>query len=264
MPLLAFVTDIHHGPDEGTKRGHAALPLLDRFAQYVDCVRPDAVVDLGDRVFLRDRNSDLALLHDVADAFRAMDAPRAHCMGNHDLMHLSREDNADVLGVDAESHVLRLDDWDLVVWQAETRGYWDGTNALPQEDLSWLEQALFANGQRPCVVVSHFALCGHNLRGNPYFEGREAMSRYTTGGRIRTMLRDCGRVAACVAGHLHQNAWAMADGIPHLALQSLTETFTTGDEPAGAWGVLDMDEGLRWRVGGRDPLRLDMPLRTGL
>ncbi|NLG68622.1 MAG: hypothetical protein GX496_03510, partial [Firmicutes bacterium] len=48
---LALVTDIHHGPDKPTRPGSVAPGLLRRFVEVVnDEVRPDLVVDLGDRI----------------------------------------------------------------------------------------------------------------------------------------------------------------------------------------------------------------------
>jgi hypothetical protein len=257
---LACVADIHHGPDEGSKQGRAALPLLRRFLEFVEEVRPDAVLELGDRIFLRDWASDRELLAEVAAPFRRLEVPRAHVLGNHDLWRLDREDNAALLGAPAESHVLTLGGWDLVVWQADPGGYWGPATAAREEDLAWLEAALAAAPGRPCVVASHFALVPHGLAGNPYFTGREAHAAFTQHERIREMLAASGRVAACVCGHLHQNCWAVDRGIPHLAVQSLTETWTTGGEPAAAWGLLELERDLRWRVWGRDPLDLALPL----
>ena len=43
------------------------------------------------------------------------------------------------------------------------------------------------------------------------------------------------------------------DGIPHMTQQSLTESFTTGGEPAAAWGLMELGESIRWQVFGTDP-----------
>jgi hypothetical protein len=40
--------------------------------------------------------------------------------------------------------------------------------------------------------------------------------------------------------------------MPHFTLQSLTETFTTHPEPAGAWAMLELSETIDWRVYGQD------------
>lgn len=52
---------------------------------------------------------------------------------------------------------------------------------------------------------------------------------------------------------MHWNTLTTVDGIPHLTLQSLTESFTTMPEPAAAWGLLELDETIVWTVFGKDP-----------
>ena len=46
------------------------------------------VIDLGDRISDRDRETDLRLEREVADAFAAIQAPRSHINGNHYRDHL--------------------------------------------------------------------------------------------------------------------------------------------------------------------------------
>ena len=58
---LAIVADIHHGEDHYTKKGSAALPLMGEFARFVRDARPDAVIDLGDRISDVSRDTDLRL-----------------------------------------------------------------------------------------------------------------------------------------------------------------------------------------------------------
>jgi hypothetical protein len=51
---------------------------------------------------------------------------------------------------------------------------------------------------------------------------------------------------------VHWNTLTMVDGIAHITLQSLTETFTTAGEPAGAFALLELADEVLWRVHGRD------------
>ncbi|EPR43830.1 metallophosphoesterase [Desulfovibrio sp. X2] len=260
---LAVVADIHHGPDSGGKKGSRALDLLRGFLDSPWALEADALVDLGDRINNQDPAADEARLAEVADILRPLPGPRVHLLGNHDLVHLSREDNARILDAPASSHVLPMRGFDLVVWQADTRCYWRERTEAEEEDLCWLEDTL-ANGSRPAVVLSHFALTPHVLAGNPYFDARPGHDRYLQQERIRSILAARGRVVLCLAGHLHANCWGVADSIVHLAQQSLTESFATAPEPAGAFGLLEITPGpdarLSWTVHGRDRLALDLPL----
>ncbi len=44
---LALIADIHHGPDQGTKMGAAALPLMQDVLPELKAANADAVIELG-------------------------------------------------------------------------------------------------------------------------------------------------------------------------------------------------------------------------
>jgi hypothetical protein len=70
-------------------------------------------------------------------------------------------------------------------------------------------------------------------------------------------------VILCVAGHVHWNTLHTVGGIPHITIQSLTESFTTGGEAAEAWATLEFGEGeIHWQTLGRDPIKLTLQQRS--
>ena len=69
------------------------------------------------------------------------------------------------------------------------------------------------------------------------------------------------KVIAVVSGHVHWNQLHFMDGIPHISLQSISETFTTHPHPAGAWGLLELSDTLNLEVAGRQPIKLTLPLK---
>lgn len=260
---LAVVADIHHGADRGPKLGSTALPLLGEFARFVADAKPDAVVELGDRISDRDHAHDLALEREVAEAFRAVAGPVFHLCGNHDRDFLSVADNAAVLGQALEHQTVDIGGWRLVLWRADSRirrAAKDGFTgfALDEADLLWLA-GVVRGADRPLAIMSHVPLSGHAQTGNYYFERNPELSTYPGAERARAVLRAATVPVVCVAGHVHWNTLTVVDGIPHITAQSLTESFTTYPEPAAAWGLLELGEAIDWRVFGRDPFsaRLD-------
>lgn len=256
---LAVVADIHHGAPSLTKRGDAALGLLGEFARYAADARPDAVIDLGDRISDVDADTDARLAAEVADGFKAVAAPRLHLDGNHDRDHLTADRNDALLGRAGGSEALDLGGWRVLLWRAcpriargpERRGF-----ALPESDLLWLSRAVQA-ADRPLLVVSHVPLSGHAQTGNYYFERNPGLSTYPEAARARAALAQARTPVVCLAGHVHWNSATCVDGIWHLTQQSLTESFTTEGAPAAAMGLVELDDGaLRWRVDGLDPIEL--------
>jgi hypothetical protein len=72
-------------------------------------------------------------------------------------------------------------------------------------------------------------------------------------------LREATVPVVWIAGHVHWNTLTFVDGIPHLTLQSLTETFTSSPEPAASWALLELSDTIAWQVFGLDPLELRLP-----
>ena len=260
---IAVIADIHHGADRFTKNGTAALGLVAEFAAWANNSGVDLVIDLGDRISDRDRDHDLLLEADVAAAFRAVNAPVQHLCGNHDRDFLSVADNEAVLGQSLANATIDIGDWRLVLWRADTRirrVQTDGMTGfvLPEADLLWLAGVIRA-ADRPLAIFSHVPVSGHAQTGNYYFENNPASSTYPLGDRIRATLRSATVPVVCVAGHVHWNTLTVLDGIAHLTLQSLTETFTTFPEPAVSWALLELDDAIAWQVFGRDPFQTRLP-----
>lgn len=253
---LAVVTDIHHGADTFTKKGTAALPLLDEFRRFVAEARPDAVLDLGDRISDVSREVDLALEAEVAAAFRGFATPVFHVPGNHDRDHLSLADNEALFGQAMVHRTVDLGDWRLVLWCADSLIRRPGGFLLTEFDLLWLARTV-AEADRPLAIVGHVPVSGHSQEGNYWFANNPDSATYPGAERIRAVLRGARVPVVWIAGHVHWNTATIVDGIPHLTLQSLTETFTCHPEPAAAWGLIELSDRILWRVFGRDPFHFE-------
>lgn len=259
---LAVVTDIHHGKRSRTKRGDMAMAEL---ALFVDCVqreKPDMVLDLGDRITDADHATDRILMAEVADAFSGIDAPIVHICGNHDRYHLSVEENAELMGQSMASEVIDAGAWQILVWRAEAKITWSETNrgfALPETDYLWLAQKI-SEAQKPSLVISHVPISGHSQIGNYYFQENPDLAVYPEALRVRQALSLARVPVAWLAGHVHWNSVTQIDGIFHLTQQSLTESFTTGHQPAGAWGTVDLGAEIHWAVHGMDPIACTLPV----
>jgi hypothetical protein len=250
---LAIVADIHHGEDSFTKKGTSALPLMQAFARFVADARPDAVIDLGDRISDQDRETDLRLEREISEAFRAIEGPAFHICGNHDLDNVAVAENEEILATSMASRCIDLGDWLLVMWGADCRIRRPGGFVLPEADLLWLA-GVVRTAAKPLAIMSHVPISGHSQAGNYYFERNPDASTYPGGAeRVRAVLRAANVPVVWMSGHVHWNTLTIVDGIPHLTLQSLTETFTTHPAPAAAWGLLELDDKIQWQVFGEDP-----------
>lgn len=257
---LAVVTDIHHGAPSHTKRGDTAAALMADFAAFTRDSGASHVLDLGDRISDIDHDTDLRLEHEVAEMFRSVPAPAWHINGNHDRDHLSVAQNEEILGQTLGHEVIDIEGWRILLWRADSKIHREGVGSfqLPEADLLWLARQM-QQADRPVLVCSHVPVSGHGQTGNYYFENNATLSTYPQADRARAALALARVPVVCLSGHVHWNTVTTVDGIPHLTQQSLTESFTTEGEPAGAMGLLELGEGtISWTVSGRDPFAVSL------
>lgn len=260
---LGLIADIHHGPDLGTKIGSAAAPLMRDVLPELKGVGADAVVELGDRINDVDHDEDLKLTADVAEAFHAAGLQAAHLLGNHDNHEISRTESEAAFQTSFASHSFDRNGFHIVIWNADTHVRPGDGFRLGEGDLDWLAADLAAT-ELPTVVCSHVPLDNGSMEGNLYFERHRHFAFYEQDGEgaaAREIIERSGKVVLCLAGHTHWNALHVIDGIPYVTVHSLTESFTTGGKPTGAWGVAEIGETIDIRVFGRDPARFVLPRR---
>jgi Icc protein len=262
---IAIVTDIHHGKPSTAKRGDAALGLMAEFAAFVKDSGATQVLDMGDRISDENHDTDLALAAEVAEAFRAVQAPIWHLNGNHDRDHMTIVENEALLGQSLDHAVHDVDGWRIVLWRADSRirrGNEGNGFVLSEADLVWLARTMQAT-DRPTLVVSHVPISGHAQTGNYYFQNNPASSTYPVADRARAALALARVPVVCIAGHVHWNTVTTVNGITHLTQQSLTESFTTAGEPAGAMGLIELSNMVSWDVVGNDPFRFGLRPTAG-
>lgn len=257
---IAIVTDIHHGAPKLTKRGDRALDLVDQFLDFCADYGPDLIAELGDRINDQDRETDRRLLAEVAAKFRGLNTPHAHLDGNHDSDFLLPSDNAEAVG--SGRHESRdVNGYHLVFWNASTKIPRPEPFRASDDDLAWLAQDL-AETDLPTIVFSHVPFGGASMIGNYWFQNTPDHATYPNAAEIRSIVEASDRVILCVAGHVHWNSLHRVNAIPHITIQSLTESFTTDGEPAEAWATLEIGDGqIQWKTFGRDPIDMVLPLR---
>ena len=259
---LAIVTDIHHGRVSYTKLGPEALSLLDRAIAEIDDRGHDLIVELGDRISDVDRDTDRQLTAEVAAAFAPSATPHHHILGNHDVAYLTAADNEELFGHPMGSTSMDRGGIHLVMWQMNTR-IERGRGFVPDPaDLEWLAADL-ASTELPAVVFSHVPLDGGSLRGNYWFQNNEIYGGLANVEEIQAVFREAGNVVLCVAGHVHRNQLNTIDGVHHITVQSLSDSYSTGGQACGAWATIEVGEReISWTTHGLDPISMTLPRKA--
>jgi calcineurin-like phosphoesterase family protein len=261
---LAIITDIHHGPDRGTKLGTTALPLLARFRDFVADLRPECTVEMGDRISDVDEATDRKLVAEVAACLSKFPGPIHHIVGNHDVAKLTVEDNEELMQHSFASHSNDVNGFHLVFWNANDKLDHAKGFSLAPGDLDWLRADLAAT-ELPSVIFTHVPLDNGSMKGNFYFEkawAHHGAYPETEGEAIRDVIERSGKVILCVNGHAHWNAYHGIDGTHYVTIPSLTESFTTWPHPNEAFASLRIGETIEIEVFGRTPLLYRLPIKA--
>ncbi len=259
---LGIVTDLHFGPEarwEGKLRKltHRAGELAAGFVRRMnDEVRPDLVVNLGDDIEDESRETDLARYGECQAILATAHAPLVNVAGNHDLIHLNRDDLARFWGRTGPLYYsLDAGGWHLVVLHTIEKQ--DVEIRVPEPQLDWLRADLAA-ARAPTVVLMHHSASEQSLDDSRWWPGRSHLALVKERAELRRIFEQSGRVRAVFNGHLHWNHLDVIAGIPYVTVQSLIENLEEDapGRPAAAYAVVRLsDRRMVVRVLGNDPAR---------
>ncbi len=261
---IGLIADTHAGRTVGTKKGEMASSLLRQALRELTEEDVCLIVDLGDRVNNGEVSEEREALTEVGRIFQELQLPRMHLVGNHDVVSLSISDHEQALAAACRSDLVELNGLAIIQWVPDaTIG--PGGFTLSPTDLEWLAETVNRVNQ-PAILLSHIPISDASMVGNYYFEQFKGgpydggAGNYSNAVEARKILRTNPWISLCVAGHVHWNSIRTVDGVRHLTVQSLTESFTTEGRPAGAYAILELVDGtMNLDVRGLDPIKLSVP-----
>lgn len=264
MIKLAIISDIHHGVDRTPKVGSSAKRLFEEFIFWLDKNPHDLLIDLGDRIQDMDFEKDLLLETEVAAWFKKINIRKEFLLGNHDINILSKDDNDKIFDYDFSSHSLDLNNFHLVFFMPDTKLNQNSGFTLDDKSIEWLRSDL-SSSQLPTIIFSHVPLDNGSMIGNYYFDPsnkpQHAYYPKETSDRLREVIINSEKVILCVNGHAHWNTYHCIDGIHHVTLPSLTESFCTFPEISSSWTTLTVKDDIHIKVYGNLPIEYKFPIK---
>ena len=215
---IVMTTDIHWGQiDRPSRLGdHAEAFLHGAFnlANGQGGAPPaDLFVDLGDRIAqhglwsaqgVKQDRRDLQML---ARTFNGLNPTiqREHILGNYDVSTLRPEDNEDILGHTAQSHIRDVitpaGPMRLVFWNdSMTYDLIKGGFTAHISNVRWLFHALKAS-PHPVILFSHMPLDG--TLSDVWPEHKPFNRFYTNYEQVLRVILNSGKVRVAFNGHLH-------------------------------------------------------------
>jgi 3',5'-cyclic AMP phosphodiesterase CpdA len=254
---IGLVADVHYGPDADTQLGTRAPRMLEAFRQAMEVFRPDAIVDLGDRVNRVTREEDGQRTTWVRRALDGIGAPVSYVFGNTDVVNVPKPELTALLDKPGPYECVERKGLRLLLLDSVDPPVRGVGGAIGRAQMAWLETALACPG--PMVVCCHHPLDEQDLHGHRYFAADPDLARVGNRDQIRTLLERADRVLAVFAGHLHWTRAQVIRGIPYVTLGSLVDAGYTDGEPCGAFATVTVGDGIHIRVAGRRPAAFHFP-----
>jgi predicted phosphodiesterase len=215
---------------------------------------PKLVINLGDVVEDESPEFDQRRYQEFVEILGGLDCKVLHVAGNHDTVNLEPADLLKLWNREAELHYqVTLDGVRFIVLHSQEQT--DGSVALPEMQLSWLEQALFASSE-PVVLLVHHPLSDLSLRNSYWFSERPHLCRVKNRKAVRRVIEQSNKVRAVFSGHAHLNACDVINSVPYITLQSLIENVEADAPgiPAAAHALVSLtDKRLLVEVAGAAP-----------
>jgi predicted phosphodiesterase len=266
--FLRIISDIHIGEDRGDRAASKGMPIVEKIVEQTNKDKPDAFVDLGDRVMQTSFEEDGKNLTTLSKIFNKLSVPRLHSIGNHDECFMTRNHNRRALDLPKDkSYTQSIGSYTLVMWNPNVKIDREGCS-LSYEDARWLEETL-AMSDKPCIVFTHVPLDDdaiYNPKNNaehlkPYF------AHYPQNPFVRRIMEEAGNVVACFAGHRHVHRHNETNGIHYITVDCFSRRQKDNpSEPIGAYADLKIDENgqVSYELHGAEPLKTGFQKRLGL
>ena len=231
---FALATDSHFSEKEPLDDKHYSESLL-KMQEFVssvndeDCSFAIHLGDFKDEDLIPDPESTLDYLQRMEEAFSEFRGMRFHCIGNHDLDSITKNDFLDHVEnstIDARKsyYSFEVGSVKFLVLDAnfssegedhffQEGGDWERP-FLPEHELRWLETELNSSSQ-PCIVFCHHPLFAYIKNGRSYH-----VVNYPD---VRGILEVSGKVVAVFNGHMHEEMFHEINSIQYLAMNSMLE-----------------------------------------
>ena len=262
---IGIVTDLHFGPEarwQGKLRkltAQAGDLTRDFVRQMNDEVRPDLVVNLGDDIEDESREADLLRYGECQAILRTARAPLVNVAGNHDLIHMNREDLSRFWQRSGPLYYsLDVGGWHFTVLHTIEKQ--EVEIRVPETQMEWLRADL-AGTQLPVIVLMHHSASEQDVEDSRWWPGRSHLALVKERAELRRVFEQSGRVKAVFNGHLHWNHVDVIAGIPYVTIQSLIENLDDDapGRPAASHAVVRLAERrISVHVRGNDPARVQV------
>ena len=198
---LGFITDLHFGPvayHDGKLRKltGSAAELTRRVVHAMnEELRPDLLVNLGDDIEDESRDADLARYTECQDILRTAKAELVNVAGNHDMIHLTRDDLSRIWQRDGRPLFYSLDRGGFHLVVLHTHRAQGRRRPHPPRAARVARGTISRTPALPVIVLMHHSASEQDLEDSFWFKGLAHLALVKE--RARAAPHPRGRAARC-------------------------------------------------------------------
>jgi len=233
---VAFITDIHLGGLIECRPGEEAMGLLASFVSTINnCLHPDIVIEMGDRVNNFDSSADLKNLKTVVTLLGGLHVPRFSIFGNHDVHYLGKNETMRILGIPSPYYSKIVNGFKLIFMDTTDPVVDECGGMVSKKQLNWLDNEVTCD-DLPKIVIGHHPIAIQNQNGNPFFVHLPGQQYVSNWNEVQTILRKGKKVIAYFNGHVHWFYSQKINGISFFSMSSLLESWPEKSHAPGNFG----------------------------
>lgn len=212
---FGLATDSHYADRDfaGTRYYRDSLDKMREFVEEMNKEKVDFLIHLGDfkdQGVAQEESDTLRFLEDIETVYAKFKGPRFHCVGNHDVDSITKEQFLSKItntGIASDKSYYSFDQNNFHFIVLDGNHHKDGTNHfykdgadwqdpnLGQKQIAWLKKDL-SKTENPTIVFCHQLLFEPKVHGS-----RHHVSEFK---QVQEILKETDRVVAVFQGHIHK------------------------------------------------------------
>lgn len=231
---FGLIADSHYAKTvpKGTRFYEGVKEKMQASIEEFNAQELDFIVHLGD---MKDQGPDqdpketLKFLKDIERVFQKFIGPKYHCVGNHDVDSITKQQfleftNSTAVKTEKGYYSYDLKGYHFVVLDANFDEHgndhfylegadWQNTH-IPDDQLAWLRADLMAT-TKPTLVFCHHPLY--------FFECNEHIYHIQNYKIVQSLLEDSKKVQMVFQGHVHERNVKEINGIQYVTLLGMVD-----------------------------------------
>ncbi len=209
---IVFISDIHLSPNQDWSQciwkytPNEEIPgLLDRFVDIVNNeLKPDVIMELGDRIIDVDEQTDLRNTRTVFESIdRRVSCPCFHVDGNHDFVNASKKQLAQVLHSPTLPYAMTFKGYKCIFFDSLDPMIEGVGGEVSRNQLEWLRNEM-NNDDLPKMAFSHHPVNYHEIHRNFLIpEETVPLMQVKNSDTVREILEGGRNFLLHASGHLH-------------------------------------------------------------